>query len=157
MAKGAMTRSPKRADGEGKVYAGGPGNFDESKGRYTAPPRGSERLSPGVYRTPSGGLMSGQGRPLPSTGPQVGQQLVNSMFPMKRPAAPSDYMYRPAVNGPFQGFSPQQPQNLSLSQVARMSPEEIRNQIAMRQAPQQPRFTPEQLREMMRNAVPYKG
>ena len=76
MAKGAMTKSPKTG---GKVYAGGSPNFDESKGRYTSPPRGSERLSPGVYRTPSGGLMSGKGRPLPSTGPQVGQRLASNL------------------------------------------------------------------------------
>jgi hypothetical protein len=76
MAKGAMTKSPKTG---GKVYAGGSPNFDESKGRYTSPPRGSERLSPGVYRTPSGGLMSGKGRPLPSTGQQGGQALAGNL------------------------------------------------------------------------------
>lgn len=76
MTKGAMTKSPKTG---GKVYAGGSPNFDESKGRYTSPPRGSERLSPGVYRTPSGGLMSGKGRPLPSTGQQGGQALAGNL------------------------------------------------------------------------------
>ena len=80
MAKGALAKSPKTG---GRVYAGGSPNFDESKGRYTSPPRGSERLSPGVYRTPSGGLMSGQGRPLPSTGAQRGQGLANSMDGMR--------------------------------------------------------------------------
>lgn len=71
-----MTKSPKTG---GRVYAGGSPNFDESKGRYIAPPRGSERLSPGVYRTPSGGLMSGKGRRLPSTGPQGGQTLAGNL------------------------------------------------------------------------------
>ena len=78
--KGALAKSPKTG---GRVYAGGSPNFDESKGRYTSPPRGSERLSPGVYRTPSGALMSGQGRPLPSTGAQRGQGLANSMDGMR--------------------------------------------------------------------------
>ena len=78
--KGALAKSPKTG---GRVYAGGSPNFDESKGRYTSPPRGSERLSPGVYRTPSGTLMSGQGRPLPSTGAQRGQGLADSMDGMR--------------------------------------------------------------------------
>ncbi len=83
MKRGALTRTPTarstpKAE-RGRVYAGGSPNFDESTGRYTAPPRGSERLSPGVYRTPSGQLMSGQGRALPSR--PSGQQLTRSMSP----------------------------------------------------------------------------
>jgi hypothetical protein len=80
MAKGAMSRTPNK---EGKVYAGGSSNFDESKGRYTSPPKGSERLSFGVYRTPSGQLMAGNGRILQRPEPQasrpVGAGLLNAM------------------------------------------------------------------------------
>lgn len=103
--KGALAKSPKTG---GRVYAGGSPNFDESKGRYIAPPRGSERLSPGVYRTPSGGLMSGQGRPLPSTGPQMGRGLADSMQGMQ------NYPGRvPAGNVPNRPMGPPLRQDLS--------------------------------------------
>ena len=103
--KGALAKSPKTG---GRVYAGGSPNFDESKGRYIAPPRGSERLSPGVYRTPSGGLMSGQGRPLPSTGPQMGRGLADSMQGMQ------NYPERvPAGNVPNRPMGPPLRQDLS--------------------------------------------
>lgn len=62
MAKGALTKSPKTG---GKVYAGGSPNFDERTGRRTGLPSGSERLSPGVYRAPDGGLVTGAGRAIP--------------------------------------------------------------------------------------------
>lgn len=83
MARGALTRTPKdkppvKAE-RGKVYTGGTPAFDENRGRLIAPPTGSERLSPGVYRTPSGSLVTGQGRALPNRPP--GQQLTRSMSP----------------------------------------------------------------------------
>ena len=166
--KGAMTKSPKTG---GKVYAGGSPNFDESKGRYTSPPRGSERLSPGVYRTPSGGLMSGQGRPLPSTGPRVGQTLAGNLpgandaasnvFGPKGPA-PVD-MQRPFMNQPaspqqnpgmavdaeqatpnYNPYQYAQPQNLGLSQLSNMSGDQIQQYLNQRGQTQQPPQMPQQ-------------
>lgn len=162
--RGALTRTPSvqstlKAE-RGRVYAGGSPNFDESTGRYTAPPRGSERLSPGVYRTPSGQLMSGQGRVLPSQ-PQ-GQRLAGAMIPpssasspaaliSKRPLAPNEPapMVPPPVDmqKPWMNFQPpQMPQipqrpQLSMGEVSRMSGDEIQQYIdqlqRLKQAQQQ--------------------
>lgn len=159
---GAMSKTPKTG---GQVYAGGSPNFDENKGRYIAPPRGSERLSPGVYRTPSGELMTGQGRILPRQEQQLGQRLAESMIPGRpdiatRPPAPNEYVpmmpgYNPA--GPYTTYparmdpsqvasfnvAMQQLQQMqssqqppSLSQVSRMSGPEIQALAAQRQQAQ---------------------
>ena len=162
MAKGAMTKSPKTG---GKVYAGGSPNFDESKGRYTSPPRGSERLSPGVYRTPSGGLMSGKGRPLPSTGPRVGQTLAGNLpgandaasnvFGPKGPAPveqnPGMAVAAGQAAANYNPYQYAQPQNLGLSQLSNMSGDQIQqylNQRGQTQQPQQmqpPQMQPQQM------------
>ena len=165
MKRSALTRTPSARSTpkveRGRVYAGGSPNFDESTGRYTAPPRGSERLSPGVYRTPSGQLMSGQGRVLPSQ-PQ-GQRLAGAMIPpssasspaaliSKRPLAPNEPAPLPPppvdMQKPWMNFQPpqmpqipQQPQ-LSMGEVSRMSGDEIQQYIdqlqRLKQAQQQP-------------------
>lgn len=159
MAKGAMSKTPKTG---GRVYAGGSPNFDENKGRYIAPPRGSERLSPGVYRTPGGELMTGRGRVLPrqGQGQGIGQRLTESMTqapppnyqtlienaanqPARRPPAPNQFTpmmpgYNPANPAiPYPGMAMQQQQPLSLSQVSRMSGPELQAMVAARRQPQQ--------------------
>lgn len=82
MAKGALTKTPKTG---GKVYAGGSSSFDERTGRRTAPPQGSERLSPGVYRAPDGGLVTAAGRaiprPQPTSRPGLASAAVQGVAP----------------------------------------------------------------------------
>jgi len=160
MKRGALTRTPtarstSKAE-RGRVYAGGSPNFDESTGRYTAPPRGSQRLSPGVYRTPSGQLMSGQGRVLPSQ--LQGQRLAGAMIPpssasspaaliSKRPLAPNEPapMVPPPVDmqKPWMNFQPpQMPQipqrpQLSTGEVTNMPGNQIQRYLGQYQQAQQ--------------------
>ncbi len=171
MKRGALNRDPKvRAlpvKDTGKVYAGGPGSFDESKGRYTAPPRGSERLSPGVYRAPGGQLMTGQGRPLPRPQPmampvqpqmsQPTQQGFGPKFPAaQQPVSPLDFQ-KPWLNQqPQQMQQPYQPP--SFGQVANASGEQINQWLQLAQQarqPQQPvevpsnmQLTPDQIAQL---------
>lgn len=156
MAKGAMSKAPKT---EGRVYAGGSPNFDENKGRYTAPPRGSERLSPGVYRTPGGELMTGRGRVLPRQGQGIGQRLTESMTqapppnyqalienaanqPARRPPAPGGFSsmmpnYNPANPAiAYPGMAAPQQRPLSMGQVSRMSGPELQAMVASARQPQ---------------------
>ena len=157
---GAMSKTPKTGV---RVYAGGTPAFDENKGRYVAPPRGSERLSPGVYRTPGGELMTGRGRVLPRQEQRVGQRLAESMAPgqsvlenirdawrqtpayqpVTRPPAPNQFTpimpnYNPANPGiAYPGMAVPQQRPLSLGQVSRMSGPELQAMVAARRQPQQ--------------------
>jgi hypothetical protein len=157
MKRGALNRDPKvRAlpvRDIGKVQAGGPGSFDATKGRYSAPPQGSERLSPGVYRAPGGQLMTGQGRPLPRPQPmampiqpqvqQPTQQGFGPKFPYEQQQLD---MMKPWLNAqPPQ--MPQMQQRPSFGQVANASGEQINQWLQLAQQARQPQqfmqLTPE--------------
>jgi hypothetical protein len=144
MKRGAMSKDPKTrnapAKDTGKVYAGGSSTFNEATGRYSAPPRGSERLSPGVYRAPGGQLMTGQGRILPR--PQ----------PMARPNP------QPASTGLAQAMQNAQP--MTPPQVGQSAPAQRpfdifslmqmnRQQQQQQQQPQQQQQQPQQGGDMM--------
>ena len=126
MAKGAMTKSPKTG---GKVYAGGSPNFDERTGRRTGLPVGSQRLSPGVYRAPSGDLVTGSGRVMPR--PQQQNVLAGALqgatpMPNKGPAfAPEQYPLS-------QGMMAPQQQALSIFDVMKMNPQQQQQAFAQR-------------------------
>jgi hypothetical protein len=183
MAKGAMTKSPKTG---GRVYAGGSPNFDERTGKYTSPPPSAMRVSPGVYRAPSGQLVRSLQQPmsqpsqrpsatLPQARPQMAPPLTQSQvgqippgfessmrdamagiaqgaFMPKGPASldmQKPWMYQPAQMPQNPGMSAPQQQQLDLSQLSRMSGEQIQqyiNQLQQAQQAQQmqpaPQFNP---------------
>ena len=159
MKRGALNRDPKvRAlpvKDTGEVYAGGPGSFDESKGRYTAPPRGSERLSPGVYRAPGGQLITGQGRPLPRPQPMampVQPQTRSSQLIQAIPANQQPMM-RPAMQTIAGNLAQQQTYNQYQNAARQQMPEPVNMQkpwMNMQQntMPQLPRLSMGQVANM---------
>jgi hypothetical protein len=124
MAKGAMTKSPKTG---GRVYAGGSKNFDERTGKYTSPPPSATRVSPGVYRAPSGQLVRSLQQPMaqpsqrPSaTLPQARPQMAPPLTQNQVGQVPAGFesAMRDAMTGIAQGagssFTPKGPASLDM-------------------------------------------
>ena len=121
MAKGAMTKSPKTG---GRVYAGGSPNFDERTGKYTSPPPSATRVSPGVYRAPSGQLVRSLQQPmsqpsqrpsatLPQARPQMAPPLTQTQVGQIPPGFENSM--RDEMAGIAQGiFMPKGPASLNM-------------------------------------------
>lgn len=148
--RGALTQAPServniKADG-GKVYTGGTPAFDESKGRYVAPPSGSVRLSPGVYKAPNGQLMTGQGRVLPSQ--SQGQRLAESMVPPQRVTLFPSGSVAPSNRGPLltqqpmrRPLAPNEPMPMTPPPVDMQKPWMNYQPPQMPQLPQRPQLS----------------
>lgn len=145
MAKGAMTKSPKTG---GRVYAGGSPNFDERTGKYTSPPPSAMRVSPGVYRAPSGQLVRSLQQPmsqpsqrpsatLPQARPQMAPPLTQTQVGQIPPGFENSM--RDAMAGAAQGaFMPKGPASLDMQK-----PWMYQNPINIR-APYQNQSMPQQ-------------
>jgi hypothetical protein len=126
MAKGQFDKTPKN---DGKVYAGGSASFNERTGKRTGLPEGSQRLSPGVYRAPSGDLVTGSGRVMPR--PQQQNVLAGALqgatpMPNKGPAfAPEQYPLS-------QGMMAPQRQALSIFDIMKMNSQQQQQALGQR-------------------------
>ena len=102
---------------------------EQAKGKISPDRVAMERLSPGVYRSASGGLVSGQGRPIERQ-PQAPMQQPQAPMPnMQNPwSGPVDDMvgrYPPgSIESPIRfapGFGPGQP-NMPMDKMYREPP-----------------------------------
>lgn len=102
---------------------------EQAKGKISPDRVAMERLSPGVYRSASGGLVSGQGRPIERQ-PQASMQQPQAPMPnMQNPwRAPVDDMVGRYAPGSIQspigfvpGFGPGQP-NMPMDKMYRELP-----------------------------------
>lgn len=141
MAKGQFDKTPKN---DGKVYAGGSASFNERTGKRTGLPEGSQRLSPGVYRAPSGDLVTGSGRvmPRPQQVPQQQSVLAGALqsatpMPNKGPAfAPEQYPLSQGMMAPPQ-------QALSIFDIMKMNPQQQQQAFGQRPQASMPVSKPE--------------